>query len=116
MPFPLRRSIDSGPLTATDHLRDVQIEHDAIRCSIRAGVSAEALASDNLKWEIIGDAICDLADMIARECAASAFCDSRPDIPALTARLSEAIDDLIDEPAWMVIDAAARVAAWRGAR
>ncbi len=92
-------------------LSDAQNAHDAIRLNLRRGVSVEALASDHRRWEQIGDAIAGLADLVSRHCAASAFCDSRPDVAALTFRLSESIDDLVEAPVWSVIDAAARLAA-----
>jgi hypothetical protein len=101
----------SASRRALAHLRDVQDEHDAIRRAHYAGVSVGALASDHALWEATGAAIASLARLISGQCAASAFADCHPDMAAVTARLSESIDDLIDEPAWSVIDAAARLAA-----
>ena len=92
-------------------LREVQTEHDQIRRAFRTGASDAALESDNRRWEAIGAAIADLARLISSEFSASAFGDARPDANLLTARLSESFDDLLDEPAWTVIDAAARLAA-----
>ncbi len=95
-------------------LREAQDEHDCIRRDQFCGVSTADLARDHQHWETLGEAIAGLARLIADRCADSAFNDFRPHIALLTARLSEAIDDLIDEPAWTVIDAAARLAAERG--
>jgi len=92
-------------------LRIAQDEHDAIRRTFRYGVTAQALAADNHRWEALGDAIADLARLIGRQFAESAFGDARPSAEMLAARLSEALDDLLDEPVWTVIDAAARLAA-----
>ena len=76
-----------------------------------SGATADLLSSDHQRWEAIGAGIAALACLIEDQCIASAFCDSRPDVASLTVRLSEAVDDLVDEPAWAVIDAAARLAA-----
>jgi hypothetical protein len=105
----------SSPSSATDtcclaRLQNAQAEHDELRPALRSGVTARLLAADNQRWEAIGDAIASLARLIARQFAESAFGDARPDTALLAARLSEAIDDLLDEPAWTVIDAAARLA------
>jgi hypothetical protein len=94
-------------------LREAQDEHDAIRTAHRAGVTLAALASDNRRWETIGETVADLARLIVRQFADSAFGDARPEATILVARLSEALDDLLDEPAWTVIDAAARLASVR---
>jgi hypothetical protein len=48
---------------------------------------------------------------VRKGCAASAFCDARPDVTHLAARLSEAIDDQLDPEAWALVDAAARLSA-----
>ena len=93
------------------NLRDAQLEHDIIRRALRSGATADLLSSDHQRWEAIGAGIAALACLIEDQCIASAFCDSRPDVASLTVRLSEAVDDLVDEPAWAVIDAAARLAA-----
>ena len=92
-------------------LRDAQDDHDAIRIAFRAGAHPTLLARDNRRWETIGEAIADLARLIVGQFAESAFGDARPEPSIITARLSESIDDLLDEPAWTVIDAAARLAA-----
>jgi hypothetical protein len=91
-------------------LQNAQDDHDAIRHTYRCGVTPRMLAADNRRWEEIGGGIADLARLIVRQFTESAFGDARPDPTVLAARLSEAIDDLVDEPAWMVIDAAARLA------
>ena len=92
-------------------LCEAQDEHDATHRTLRSGVTAETLAADNRRWEAVGAAIHGLARLICDQLAASAAADARPDVAALTARLSEAVDDLIDVPAWAVIDAAARLTA-----
>ena len=97
--------------TLHGNLREAQDEHDIIRRALCDGVTAVALASDNRRWEAVGASIAGLAALIRDHCAASAFVSSRPDIAELTGRLSEAIDDMLDEPAWTVIDAAARLTA-----
>jgi hypothetical protein len=96
---------------ALARLREAEDEHDDIRRAFRAGVTARTLAADIRRWEALGEAVAALAGLVARHCAASHFCDARPDVLLLTMRLSESIDDLIDEPAWAVVDAAARLAA-----
>jgi len=99
------------PAAALRRLRETEDEHDDIRRTFRAGVSARTLAEDVRRWEALGEAIAALAGLVARHCAASHFCDARPDVGLLAIRLSESIDDLMDEPAWAVVDAAARLAA-----
>ena len=99
------------PTDALRRLRDAEDEHDEIRRAFRAGVTDRALAADVRRWEALGEAIAALAVAVARHCAASHFCDARPDGLLLAVRLSESIDDLMDEPAWSVADAAARLAA-----
>ena len=90
-------------------LREAEDEHDLIRRAFCSGADAAALVADNRRWEALGMAIAALAALIAEACAASALCDARPGGGLLAARLSEAIDDLMDEPAWAVVDAAARL-------
>ena len=96
---------------ALRRLRETEDEHDAIRRAFRAGVTGRTLAADVRRWEALGEAIAALAGLVARHCTASHFCDARPDVALLAIRLSESIDDLMDEPAWAVVDAAARLAA-----
>ena len=91
-------------------LDDAQREHDVIRLAQCAGVHGSALDEDNRRWELIGGAIACLARLLGQHCAASAFCDASPDLTLVTQRMSESIDDLLDAPAWRVIDAAARLA------
>jgi Lhr-like helicase len=76
---------------------------------VRSGVTQAVLDQDVVLWRMLGAAIADLARLISAHCAASAFCDARPKAEALAARLAEAIDDQIDEPAWQVIAAEARL-------
>jgi len=109
-PSPKHRATGQS-LILCSRLREAQDEHDQIRRTLRAGVTEGLLISDLGRWEAIGDAIARLARLVAEQFAASAFGDARPDIGLLAARLSESIDDLLDEPAWAVIDAAARLGA-----
>jgi hypothetical protein len=92
-------------------LRHAEDRHDLTRRTGCAGVSTATLAADNRRWEAIGVAITDLARLIGDQFAASAFANARPETLRLAMRMSEAIDDLMDEPAWTVIDAATRLAA-----
>lgn len=98
-------------LTLMGRLHDAQDDHDAAILAVRGGVAAAALDSDILLWRALGSAIVDLARLARASCAASAFCDARPGIEPLAARLVEAIDDQIDRPAWSVIQAQARLQA-----
>jgi len=100
-----------APSEALRRLRDTEDDHNAVRRVHCAGVTEAALASDLGRWEMLGEAIAGLAIAVARHCAQSAFCDARPDVDLLTARLSESFDDLMDGAAWSVVDAAARLAA-----
>ena len=97
--------------SALSRLRDAEDDHNAVRRTFRSGTTATALNADLARWELLGEAFAGLAVAIARHCADSHFCDARPDVLLLAARLSESIDDLMDEPAWSVTDAAARLAA-----
>jgi hypothetical protein len=106
---PDQAPIDSAG--ALRRLRDAEDEHDDIRRAFRIGVTTRTLAADVRRWEALGEAIAALAGLVARQCAASHFCDARPDVLLLAIRLSESIDDLIDEPAWAVVDASTRLAA-----
>jgi len=108
-PPPARAILD--PAEALRQLREAEDGHDEIRRAFRAGVTARTLAADTRRWEALGEAIAALAGAVARQCAASHFCDARPDVLLLAIRLSESIDDLMDEPAWAVADATARLAA-----
>jgi hypothetical protein len=96
-------------------LQDAEAEHDATIRSMRGGVCAPALSEDVRRWRAVGSAMAELARTVRRECAASAFCDARPCLELLAARLVEAIDDQIDAPAWRVINAQARLEAARSA-
>jgi hypothetical protein len=86
-----------------------QAAHDAERRRLRGGVTTRALDLDQTGWEAIGIAIAALARLTETLCAASLLCDARPRAEVLAARISEAIDDQIDAPAWRVIDACARL-------
>ena len=90
-------------------LLQAQDEHDQIRRAFRAGATDAALKSDLGRWTKIGAAVAELARLIQSEFNASHFGDARPDPELLIARISEAIDDQLDEPVWVVIDAAARL-------
>jgi hypothetical protein len=96
---------------AWSRLREAEYEHDAIRRAFRQAVTTEALLADNRRWEALGAAVASLARAVADHCVASSFCDARPDVAVLAVRICESFDDLTDEPAWTVIDAAARYAA-----
>ncbi|QUD88033.1 hypothetical protein [Phenylobacterium montanum] len=98
-------------LSPEGRLRDALLDHDQARRHESAGVSANALDADIALWLGLGGAIADLADRIRDACRRSAFANRRPEAAALAARLSEAIDDQVDTPAWRVIDAAARLGA-----
>ena len=106
---PAREAVDVS--VALRRLRDAEDEHNFVRRGHCAGVTEAALASDLGRWERLGEAVAGLAVAVYRHCAQSDFCDARPDIGLLTARLSESFDDLMDGPAWAVVDAAARLAA-----
>ena len=95
----------------TSTLHAAQDDHNAAVLTIRAGVSAAALDSDNRRWETAARAIVALARSLRAHCAASFFCDARPQIDTLTARLVDALDDQIDPHVWAVIEAAARLQA-----
>jgi hypothetical protein len=111
-PTPLQQSPAD---LAGSRLRDAEHEHDAIRRAFRQGATAEILIADNRRWEALGATVAALAHAIVDHCAASGFCDARPDPVLLAVRISESFDDLMDEPAWTVVDAAARhaVLQWR---
>ena len=106
-PTPAGRSLSA---LAWLRLRDAEHEHDAIRRAFRQGVTTEDLLADNRRWEALGAAVAALAQAIADHCAGSRFCDARPDAAVLAVRISESFDDLMDEPAWTVVDAAGRQA------
>jgi len=115
MPFaPPPTSTGPDIAGALQRLREAQDDHDVVRRAFRDGVTTALLSADHLRWEALGDAIAALAAAIARHCGASHYCDARPDAGLLAIRLSESIDDLMDEPAWSVVDAAARLAAIEG--
>ncbi len=100
-------------LTLIGRLHDAQDDHNAAIKAVRSGVTAPALDGDILLWQALGSAIVDLARLVRAHCGASSFCDARPGIEPLTARLVEAIDDQIDRHAWTVIQAQARLQAAR---
>ncbi len=112
MPFAPSSTL-TGPdiVGALQRLREAQDDHDVVRRALFGGVTTALLSADHRRWETLGEAIAALAIAIARHCGSSHFCDARPDAGLLAIRLSESIDDLMDEPAWSVVDAAARLAA-----
>ena len=89
-------------------LHDEIYDHDSAIRLVRAGVTQADLDQDIVLWRTLGAAIAEVARLISAHCAASAFCDARPKTEALAARLTEAIDNQIDDPAWRVIAAEAR--------
>jgi hypothetical protein len=103
-------------LTLMGRLHDAEDDHDLAVRGLRAGVSAEALDMDAQLWRAMGSAIAELARLVSRHCHLSSFCEARPSVGLLTARLSEAIDDQLDGAAWRVVDAQARLEAARTAR
>ena len=103
-------TISTEPANALRRLREAQNDHDGVRRALFDGVTTALLSADHRRWEAIGAAIGALADAIARHCGSSHFCDARPDTGLLALRLAESIDDLMDEPAWRVVEAAARLA------
>ncbi len=106
LPEPAWADLDAK--AAMQRLREAQDDHDRIRRAHCAGVTHARLSADVRRWETLGQAIADLAILVSYHCTASHFCATRPNAPLLAARFSESIDDLIDEPAWTVVDAAAR--------
>jgi hypothetical protein len=97
-------------------VHDVEDDHHAAILDIRRGATRTALDEDLRRWRTLGSAIVDLARLVSDHCAQSAFCDARPRIESLTARMVEAIDDQIDGHAWRVVDAVARLRAAETAR
>jgi len=100
-------------LVLLGHLQTAEDDHDSAlrqRCS---GASQGLLDQDKAGWTQIGGALAAVARLVADTCASSAFCATRPQVDTVTARLSEAIDDQFDRSAWLVVDAAARLAAER---
>jgi hypothetical protein len=95
-------------------LHDAEDDYDNACCERFAGVTGAALHADKTCWRDLGGAIASLARLISMACASSQFCQGRPQADLLAARISEAIDDQIDGPAWAVVDAATRVDAARG--
>jgi hypothetical protein len=93
------------------HLQDAEDEHDRARLDLFSGVTRPSLDAEKTRWCAIGEAIAVLARLICETCAASAFCGARPRAMDVAIRVSEAIDDQLDSPAWRVVDAAARLAA-----
>jgi len=100
-PTPIRAETDR--VDALGRLREAQDDHDVVRRAFRDGVTTTLLSADHRRWEALGEAIAALAAAIARHCGASHYCDARPDAALLAIRLSESIDDLMDEPAWSVV-------------
>jgi hypothetical protein len=98
-------------LVRLGHLQDAEDEHDRARLDASAGVTRPSLETEKTRWCAIGEAIAALAWTICETCAASAFCEVRPRPMNVAIRVSEAIDDQLDGPAWRVVDAAARLAA-----
>jgi hypothetical protein len=85
-------------------------DHDR-RCRDEiAGVIHERLETDKAGWSRLGGAVAALAAQICETCAAAAYAEARPRMDQVAQRLSEAIDDQIDAPAWRLVDAAARLA------
>jgi hypothetical protein len=82
--------------------------HDHARRAGFEGVTDTELAHEHARWDAVGAAIAGLAELIRRRCADSAFCPARLQTPALVVRLTEAIDDQLDDVAWRVVDAAAQ--------
>jgi hypothetical protein len=95
-------------------LHDAEDDYDDVCRERFAGVTGAALHADKACWRELGGAIASLARLISMACASSQFCLARPQPDLLAARISEAIDNQLDESAWAVIDAAARVDAARG--
>jgi len=100
------------PAIASDlqRLREAQDDHDVVRRAFFDGVTTALLSADHRRWEALGEAIAELAAVITRHCGSSHFCDARPDTVLLALRLAESVDDLMDEPAWSVVEAATRLA------
>jgi hypothetical protein len=99
------------PPRLDSRLCDALSDHDLERRHARRGVASSPLDIDHALWLGLGTAIADLAHLIVMTCQASHFGDLRPEAPILAARLSEAIDDQIDMPAWRIVDAEARLRA-----
>lgn len=91
-------------------LREAQRRHDHDRRRHRDGVSAQDLAADNGLWNQVGRDIAGLARRIRQSCLTSHFGDARPEVTLLVDRLVESVDDQVDNAAWRVIQAAARLA------
>jgi hypothetical protein len=98
-------------LVLMGRLHDAQDDHNATVLATRGGVGATALDGDILRWRALGASIVELARLVRCQCEASTFCDARPRLEPLAVRLIEAIDDLIDRPVWIVIDAQVRLLA-----
>jgi hypothetical protein len=92
-------------------LQDAEDDHDRARLDAVDGVTRQMLEADKSRWCDIGVAITALAGLIYTACRTSAFCPSRPRVADIVVRVSEAIDDQLDDHAWRVADAAARLAA-----
>jgi hypothetical protein len=111
-PMPRVPTPDRGlRLVRMGYLQEAEDEHDRARLDAFAGVTRPSLEAEKTRWCAIGEAIAALARLICETCAASAFCEARPRAMDVAIRVSEAIDDQLDGPAWRVADAAARLAA-----
>jgi hypothetical protein len=97
-------------LTLLGRLQEAEDDHDRDRRNHFAGVTDERLGMEKARWSSVGGAMAALAVQICDACAASAFAEGRPRADQVAQRLSEAIDDQLDAPAWRLIDAAARLA------
>lgn len=96
--------------------RELQIaecDHAAGRRSTCEGATGSALDTDSERWFEVGLAIAALARLIHTSCVTSDFCSVRPDTDVLAARISEAIDDQLDEQSWTLVNAVARLEAAR---
>ena len=95
-------------------VHDAEDDYDDACRERFAGVTGATLAADKRRWRELGGAMANLARLISVSCASSQFCQARPQADLLTARISEAIDDQLDGPAWTLVNAAARADAARG--
>lgn len=101
-------------LALMGRLQDAEDDHDRRRCAQAEGAAAYLLERDKARWTSLGQALAALARQVSDAGAASPFSETRPAAEAVAVRLSEAIDDQLDDAAWRVMDAAARLAAFGG--
>lgn len=101
-------------LALMGRLQDAEDDHDRLRREQAEGAAGVLLEMDKARWSGLGQALGALARQLCEASAASPFGEARPAAELVTARLSEAIDDQLDEAAWRVLDAAARLAAFGG--